>query len=182
MQQFILVKSSKDAYEQIIVVLKMLLGNSIDSNIVDDILIVKNQAHDSKEIYDTLKSLESDLNVAISVYVSYASEDIDTELNLVLKYFKIVESGNYNLKSLLFSTKQFVDKTAIFKFITNGSGVDENIVMAMALNDLNVSKASNLLYMHRNTLLYKIDRLIDLKDFDLKKFVDLMILVRLLKA
>ena len=58
----------------------------------------------------------------------------------------------------------------ILKFVLDGTGVDRNILEAMASCDLNVSKASNVLYMHRNTLMYKIDRLYEKTGFDIKTF------------
>lgn len=182
MEQFILLKTLKDNYEDILVVLKQLLGNHITSEEFDNLLLVKSFVHDSKEIFETIKSLEIDLNTNISVYVTYPSVNPSEEIKLVYDMFSASEVGCYNLKGLLLNTKEVKNSVNILDFILNGSGIDEKIILALALNDLNVSKASTDLYMHRNTLLYKIDRLMELKNFDLKKFTDLYILFRLLKA
>ena len=47
--------------------------------------------------------------------------------------------------------------------------------------DLNVSKASKILYIHRNTMLYKLDKLKELSDFDLRCFLDAYIVYSLIE-
>ncbi len=182
MKQFILIKTLKANYEDILVILKQLLGNHITSEEYNGLLLIKGLVHDSKDIFETIKSLEIDLNTNISVYVTYPCFNPSEEIKLIFHLFNNAEGGCYDLKSLLLNAKEVKDAVNFLNFILNGSGVDEKIILALAKNDLNVSKASTDLYMHRNTLLYKIDRLIELKNFDLKKFTDLYILFRLLKA
>ena len=46
--------------------------------------------------------------------------------------------------------------------------------------NMNISKASNVLYMHRNTLMYKIDNFINETGFDIKKFKDAYIIYHIL--
>ncbi|MDE6661188.1 MAG: helix-turn-helix domain-containing protein, partial [Anaeroplasmataceae bacterium] len=104
------------------------------------------------------------------------------EISLVEEAFSDLSYGHYQFKSFVLNVKKKELALELFQFITEGSGVTEDIILAMADCDLNVSKASNLLYMHRNTLLYKIERLIILSDFDLKCFNDLYLLVQLLRA
>ena len=50
----------------------------------------------------------------------------------------------------------------------------------MAVTDLNVSKAASLLYLHRNSLNYKLDRLLNDKGFDLRRFIDCFCLYKLM--
>ena len=46
--------------------------------------------------------------------------------------------------------------------------------------DMNISKASDYLYLHRNTLMNKIDKFIEISGYDIKKFKDAFVIYHLL--
>lgn len=181
MKQFIIIKCGKDNHCYILDVLKLILGNNIEYFENEELLTIYYSKSDY-EIIDVIKSLEVDLDCLISVYMSTYSDYLEKEYELVNELFKNSNYGQYNFKELLMLSNGSDNATEIFDFITNGSGVNYQIIEAMANCDLNVSKASSVLYMHRNTLLYKIDRLYEFKGFDLKSFKDLHILYNLIKA
>lgn len=181
MKQFTLFKSTKDNYSMIIDVFKMLVGNFVKVIELECGLIIYHQEFNYEEIKSTIHSLEADLNTNICVYQSYAEEDdeLELELKLISPLFFKLEFGSYNMKSLLLKA-EITSANELLHFIIDGTGVDERVIEMMALADLNVSKAANLLYLHRNSLNYKIDRLISYRGFDLRRFIDCYCLYRLL--
>ena len=181
MKQFTLFKSSSDNYQLIIDVFKMLVGHALVIEEHDGMLVIFHNDFNNEEIKSTFQSLESDINSRICVYQSYLLpiDELKKELDVILPIFRNVEYGSYNMKSLLLEVK--IDRSLpILHFIIDGSGVDEKIIEMMAEADLNVSKASSLLYLHRNSLNYKLDRLLNEKGFDLRKFIDCYCLYRLI--
>ena len=64
--------------------------------------------------------------------------------------------------------------------ILDSTGVGEDFIIDFAKNDLNVSKASKAMYIHRNTMIYKLDKLKETSGFDLRCFLDAYILYNLL--
>lgn len=182
MDQFTLFKTSKENIESIISVFKMLLGNHIQMESYGMCFALFHHSSEEKEIKNTILSLESDLNTTISFYQSCKKQEhlLKQELSLVLPLFKHISFGGYDFKSLLLQTSFVENSKEILNYILEDTGVTEQMICAMAELDLNVSKAASLLYLHRNTLIYKIDRLKEMMNFDLKCFKDCFILYRLI--
>ena len=178
---FILIKADEETTKYAVDVLKMLLGNNslVEENC--NFTCIFHNGCDSKEIIDVIKSLESDLNTSISVYVS-SQNSTNEELNLISNHFNKISYGYYTFKELLYKSKNIENSQEILNYILEGSGITTDTIIGMAKCNLNVSKAALALYMHRNTLLYKIDRLISTIGFDLKNFLDVYILLRLIEA
>lgn len=181
MKKCILLKTPKENYPYILDVLKMLLGCNIQATEDQGCLCMDCAVEDTKELCSTLQSLEADLNTLISFYVT-STPNPKREIELVKEVFLELEYGHYQFKDVLKYIRKRTQALELFHFIVEGTGVTEEIILAMADCDLNVSQASLKLYMHRNTLLYKIERLEALRGFDLKHFNDLYLLVQLLKA
>lgn len=181
MEKYILLRTATENFSYIKDVFHLLVGNEVQIEVDEQILKMRCNTIGQEEIDATITSLESDLNALISSYQTTTLKP-SKEISLVEPIFKEASYGHYQFKSLIQNVKDKITSLELFHFIVDGSGVTEDIIMAMADCDLNVSKASHQLYMHRNTLLYKIDRLISLSDFDLKRFNDLYILVQLIRA
>ncbi len=177
LSKVILLKCQENYQKEIIDVLRMLLGNHIQV-LQEKILVTIYHDYDSSEqILQTIQSLENDLNSGISFYQGVADKKL---LPYVLILFTESKYGHYDFKGLLAQADCSKLNSEILDGILEGSGVTRDIIIAMAECDLNVSKAANALYMHRNTLLYKLDRLQDLKQIDLRTFYDEYLLVKLL--
>lgn len=58
--------------------------------------------------------------------------------------------------------------------------VERNVIMAMADENLRVSKAANSLYLHRNTVVYHLDQIQEITGLDPRKFYDLVELIDML--
>ena len=59
------------------------------------------------------------------------------------------------------------------------SGIDYAFIRGFAENNLNVSQASKAMFIHRNTMNYKLDKLKELSGFDLRSFLDAYVLYQL---
>lgn len=180
MKKLLLFKTIEENYPSILEVFKMVLGNTMKYTFKEQYLMIE-FPEEIEGLSDIIQSLESDLNALIHSYQTGTNQP-EKEVSLIINSFLNMSYGHYHFKSLLLNVKNKVDATDLFNFIVEGSGITEEIIFAMADCNLNVSQASTLLYMHRNTLLYKIERLISLKSFDLKNFNDLYILIQLLRA
>lgn len=181
MEKYILLRTENENFPYIKDVFHMLIGNAVQIEEKDHLLKMKCYDIKQEEIEETIKSLESDLNALIASYQTTTSKP-SKEIALVEDIFEELSYDHYQFKSLIQNVKDKTVALNFFSFIIEGSGITEDIILAMADCDLNVSKASNLLFMHRNTLLYKIERLITLSDFDLKRFNDVYLLLHLLRA
>ena len=180
--RFISLKTDSSNFSYIEDVFKTLFGNYIKSEKLDDYMFIYNKEFNINELTDTIQALELDLDSPISIYISYDSKEelLINEWQLIKGLFNKCGNGIYTLKDLLEINRNIDNGMEILKFVLDGTGVDRNVVEAMALNDLNVSKAAITLYMHRNTLMYKIDRLYEKTGFDIKTFKDLYTLYKLL--
>jgi carbohydrate diacid regulator len=56
----------------------------------------------------------------------------------------------------------------------------KNIILAMYKNDLNVSKTASSVYMHRNTVINKLDLIKKTSGMDVQKFYDAIALYNLM--
>ena len=182
--RFISLKTDSSNFSYIEDVFKTLLGNFIRCEKNEEYMFIYNKEFNNNELIDTIQALELDLDSPISVYMSYDNKEelLNDEWLLIKDLFDKCGNGVYTLKDLLEINRYIDNGMDILKFVLDGTGVDRNVIEGMALNDLNVSKASITLYMHRNTLMYKIDRLYDKTGFDIKTFKDLYTLYKLLGA
>lgn len=182
--RFICLKTDNSNFLYIEEVFKTLLGNFIKCERLNDYLFIYNKEFNNKELTDTIQALELDLDSPISVYISYDNKEnlLLDEWTLIKDLFSKCGNGIFTLKDLLEINRYIENGNELLKFVLDGTGVDRKVIEAMALHDLNVSKASITLYMHRNTLMYKIDRLYEKTGFDIKTFRDLYTLYKLLGA
>ena len=61
------------------------------------------------------------------------------------------------------------------------NGINETFILEFAKNNLNVSQASKAMFIHRNTMIYKLNKLKANSQFDLTNFNDAYILYSLLE-
>lgn len=133
----------------------------------------------NEAILQTVQSLESDLSCMITCYQDIYEPEL---IRFIETIFLEAPYDYYQFKTLLCSCPSIPTSKELLDYLLAGTGVTKDVLLAMAACDLNVSKAASILFMHRNTLLYKIDRMFQLKHFDLRCFNDLYLLIKLLKA
>ena len=182
---FIIIKKNFNDSEMLINILKNLLGINIKVDDNDDLLIIHHNYSSDEDIIKVLNSLSDDMMVNLVSYVSMNSSysKLEEELNVIMPIFKNnnLPSNVYNLKELLLKRPVISNKRQLLNYILESTGVDEEFIRDFALNDLNVSKASKAMYIHRNTMIYKLDKLKEVSNFDLRCFIDAYILYNLIE-
>ena len=182
--RFIIIKRNFLDVEMLINVIKNLLGQNITIKINDNNLVIYHEYSNNDDIKKLLISLSSDLMINL---VSYISSDVyvsksEKELEVILPIIDSndVDYGNYTLKDLLIKRKNIQNKKELLNYILESTGIDEAFIRDFCNNDLNVSKASKAMYIHRNTMIYKLDKLKEASGFDLRCFSDAYILYKLI--
>ena len=182
--KFILLKRNYDDKEVIIEVLKSFIGNHVTYNEDESYLAIYYSYDDDEDVRRTLLALGSELMFNVHGYISMdlEEESLSDELSIAKDLIENVKADIYTLKSALLAQDYILDKRKILSFILSSSGINEQFVKDFAECDLNVSKASKVMYMHRNTMLYKLDKLYSLTGFDLRSFKDAYIVYNLIEG
>ena len=113
-------------------------------------------------------------------------EDFKTLKKLYFKYQEYINDNFVNIQKLIQTIleKDIDDlnivKPIILRKINNDSKLYE-IVNGMFINDLNVCKTANYVYMHRNTINNKLITIKEETGLDIQKFQDAVMLYVLLK-
>ena len=151
----------------------------------EDNIIINYDNFDDDQMLDALLSLTYDIDALIKcLIISNKNEEEFEEI-----YLKIKKYFYYNLKSNIYTLKDFyfenVDhitefKDLIFKRISYDYDYLE-VIKKFIENNMNVLKTSKLLYMHRNTLINKLDRFHQVTGYDPKEFKDAYVLYSILK-
>ncbi len=179
MKEILLLKTEEENYGYVLEVLNLLLDHHQEITKDYKIKAILYDSSKHQAILESIQSLENDLNITISTcQCSYDDRLID----LLVPVFQKCHYGHYQFKTLLAQEITLEEGKEILNYILENTGVSYDVLQAMADCDLNVSKAASLLYMHRNTLLYKIDKLVELRQFDLRKFNDLYLLIKIMKS
>lgn len=181
--RFVLLKINSE-YENIILdVFEGLCGPRIVNEKIDEYNVIYHNYDNVEDIINLIKSLESDLDTKILCYLSYVgnSDDLTKELHIVKPLLYDCNIGCYDLKKLLLELNSINNRDEILEFILKDTGITKEFILEFAYSNLNASKAASSLYMHRNTVIYKLDKLMSLRGFDLKSFIDMHILYSLSK-
>lgn len=158
-------------------------GKVTDTVVKNDnlIIVVKNHFH-KENINEYLKNYiyENLLNVEI-----YVSKDFN-DLNHLVNEFELIESlfavksfnsktNVYDLKTLLFEKLIFNIDISIKKHILKSlyNNVEYySTLKAFFENNLNILKTSRMINVHRNTLIYRLDRFLSITMLDPRNFND----------
>lgn len=169
-----------------------------DINIIEynDFLIINSQAHvdidaSTSQILEieTYKSTHivdlgniNDLELfkfRISIF-----ENLLTYINLgysINKFIKVQDLIIHHITTLINENK------TLFNFIDYNQvkSIDDTLIhtgLAFIEHDLNISKTSSALFLHRNTLIYRLDKIKELLHLDLKFFKDAQIFYLVMKS
>lgn len=138
------------------------------------------------EIYEALQAFLDEGIINTPIYCSKeinSLKDFELDYDFIKKEILLASSGVYDSKSLLFkTTNASVSKDKSNYVLKNYANDTEmkNIINKFFEADLNVSKASKMLYLHRNTLIYKLDRFYEITGYDIRKFNDACFIKQLL--
>ena len=176
---FIILKKNYEDEMLIIDFLKSLLGSRIKIDSSNEFLIVHHNYNDFEDIKRSINALAVDLSFNPYAYIAINPKNDIKEIDIVLKLLAKLKSGIYDLKSALTLSSNIENKKEIFEYIVSGTGLDEEFIRSFGECDLNISKASKVMFIHRNTLIYKLDKFYQDTGFDLRRFKDMYILYEL---
>ena len=181
--------STSTYYEDLIEIFSEIIINPlvvVDNN---HTIIVSNEIN--PDITETVKALTDDLGLDLKVFRSNKIYSNNYEFIIILKkmYYKYENLINENfitIKNLCTAIlERNIDDIKIIKPIIVGKILNDpklyEIVNGMFINDLNVSKTANYVYMHRNTINNKMIVIKEETGLDIQKFQEAVILYALIK-
>lgn len=126
-------------------------------------------------------SIMSDFNVDTSlVYVDKKVFQFISEA-MIINHLQYLKSQAYNITKLILSMiYNNINKEALKKNILNLLGQDYiDTALIIAKNNMNFSVSAKKLYIHRNTLNYRIEKIYEKTDIDIKTFEGLTVFTSL---
>ncbi|MGM9971458.1 MAG: helix-turn-helix domain-containing protein [Anaeroplasmataceae bacterium] len=187
--KFILIKSQESILSPYLVdFFKGFLGNDIKIEESNNIISIFYSLDDRELVYDGLLSLigELDKNVKVVLSNSYDNDYLMISYEIIKDYFiqselseSIYKEEEFLLHLVLNGKIDNLDKV-VFKSLSQDKNMLECIKVFIE-NDMNTTKTANILYLHRNTLINKIDKFNDITGYNVKKFKDAMIIYHILK-
>ncbi len=161
---------------------KGLVGKRVIIEYKDNCLVILHNYIDDLNIEEAVVSLNSEMYFDVWVYSSKicnSEKEFNDNYNLIIKSFKKINSeerfiGEKSLtkNNVLVSVNEDIKKLVLGRYYE-----DEEMIKILKMFfecNMNSTKAANNLYMHRNTLLNKLDKFIEVTGYDIKKFEDAM--------
>ena len=179
-----LIKKTYPVEDIILRVLKDLMKEDIKIENDTNYLIMYHAYNNIESIRLSLETLSNILLFPLYAYTSLDLNErrIKEEVEIAKILLDNIPSGFYTLKEALLKNQPINEKKQILDFILDGTGINEEFVIGFAEANLNVSLAAKLMFLHRNTMLYKLNKLKELTGFDLREFKDTYILYGLLSG
>lgn len=169
--------------EEAVQVVKNLMPDASVSKLRDYIAISLKNEDIMEE--DLIKTIEGEIYGAVKVMdIGYMKrgEDLEEYLEIAQKTLSdesIVQKTIYNLRDYL--NKKIIENTDyedVKKYIFKRNSpekLDQDTIragMSFIENSMNISKTSSKLYIHRNTLLYRLDKIKEHLGLDIRTFND----------
>lgn len=178
----LLVKNDFEDSQILLEMFKSLFKNMKNEEVANYIAIYFSYENND-DIVHVLNALETELVGNIHAYISEDKSEnkLEKEVKIAIHLLEELPLGIYNLKDALLKIKYIDNKKEILNYILEGSGMNEDFIKEFAENDLNVSQASKAMFIHRNTMIYKLNKLKSSSGFDLNNFKDAYILYSLLE-
>lgn len=183
------ISTNSFCYNDLIEVFSDLLINPLVLNDSDHTIILSSEIN--MDISQTVNALTDDLGIDLKVFKSNKISSLNYEFLNILKkiYYKyenIINENFITIKSLCNTIiEKNIDDLSIIKPILTSKILSDpklyEIVNGMFVNDLNVCKTANYVYMHRNTINNKLVILKEETGLDIQKFQEAVILYALIK-
>ena len=189
--EFYILNINKDNayYNDIIQIFKEAVVNSYFIDEDNHVIILSTVINN--DINQLVNALIEDFGIKLKVFKSnkiYVNHFDFMKIlkDMFLKYEDMFIENYISLKSLLLMIlEKNIDDLAIIKPIIMNNILNDSklleIINAMFVNDLNVCKTANYVYMHRNTINNKITIIKEETGLDIQKFQDAVILYALVK-
>lgn len=143
------------------------------------------------DINQAINAMIEDFGIKMKVFKSNRIDAVNYEYLDILKklYYKYENQINENFISIkqlcLHILEKNIDDITLLKPIIVGKILNDpklsEIINGMFLNDLNVCKTANYVYMHRNTINNKLNVIKEETGLDVQKFQEAVILYALIK-
>lgn len=181
MKRFTILKDNFENFPAVLGVFKDLVGSRVEAENKNGYWVLTYEYENAEDIKNLFLSLGNELMVDILAYNSFfEGPKQKEEQGIALAMLEKLSAGIYSFKEALLQTCGSVDAKTVLPFILDSSGIDESFIRSFVAGDLNVSRASKAMFIHRNTLNYKLDKLKELSGFDLRCFTDAYILYSLI--
>lgn len=143
--------------------------------------------YDELMFEEAINAYMFDLNTFFKCYISRDLDKAHIKENyeMIYKYFVSAKKRKIYHEHELIDESLFLNDIALKKELLGEYFNDlemQNIIVAFVNNDLNILKTSNDLYMHRNTLINKIDKFYKKTGYDLRRFKDAYIIYSMIKG
>ncbi len=158
-----------------------IFGKQLSFDDKDNYLIIYHDFKDVDDIKNIINALSIDLSFTPFAYYSFKTKNLEKETSIAINLLDNLDSGIYDLKSAVISSDNVLNKKEIFDYLIYNEGINEEFIKGFINNDLNISKASKNMYIHRNTLIYKLDKFYNDTGFDLRKFKDMYVLYEVME-
>ncbi len=181
-------KEITKSHENILIdFLKGLLGQNIKCEVNKSDIVVYYNCVDEVDFKEIVNVINNDIYIDLALFDGFVSNKMLVEYISFIKnrYYSLVgiSDAYFDEKSLIRLSSKIDDENLrknILKKYYNDYEMLNTIRVFIECN-LNTSLAANKLYLHRNTLIGKIDRFIKVTGYDIKSFADAYIVYHILK-
>ena len=153
------------------------------------ILLIYDDILNYKDIDNIVEIYEISLMIKVKYYLIENILDINNikqvvdstidDINLLDKY----QNSNFNeliylklIDSISISKKQELLSNIINKYPNlDNFSYDKNVYLEFINNNFNIALTSRILFLHRNSLIYKLDKLYEITNLDIRTFQDALI-------
>lgn len=163
--------------------LSFLTINSISEQ--NTFYIIDYNIDDNISLRDALSSYVFDSNINLRIYEGVSENNIfyKKDIEFLDKVF------NYNLKDIYYTKKELVLELVNAKYLVSKDFVlrdyandysTHELLNTFFMNNMNVLATSKIMYLHRNTLINKLERFKEHTEYDPKNFLDAYVLYTVL--
>ena len=186
---YLIIKANKPLDKEEVILLKDALNEAIKIikfDTFDNYYFVKIENVDEINLLDLFTTINAELYLPITVFESKSLIDCNY-FSWALKAFMNYNNSSMSLvteKDLLRAQINYDNeniKRNVLKIYYNDKDIINMLKVFFECN-LNTSKAADLLYMHRNTLINKLDKFYEVTGYDVRRFMDASLISALINV
>ena len=187
-QSLIIIQTNKKTEHLYSTISNIFTTTIIDLENEHQVVVLSPNQYDEQFLLDVKDTLETELYCKVIIAVSKdininniskKYQETDYFLQLLNKYqlsFGIIDANNVLLPYLVESIKEenldfIVNQLKISKF----KELDEEMLMTIKMflkSNLSISETARKMYIHRNTLIYRIEKILSITGYDIRNFED----------
>ncbi len=154
---------------------KGLVGVNLVSDISDNIISYVFDSEYSVEFNDIILNINTDFYLSAKLYESkdFVDESLLQVYLSMIKKIKVnyIEENYFTDDELVIKNLgdlELIKKNVLKKYYNDSEML--GVIKAYLDSNMNVSQAANRIFMHRNTVMNKIEKFIEVTGYDIKKF------------